>query len=272
LKELFGEMNNKRNQIYRRLIFLGILTAFAYTWAGAQTDSVSAKQPNYLGSYLHNGIAMVKSPVKWSKEDWFQFGGSVALVGALVPMDKVLNIPFENWNSSGAEKFGEVGDDVGGLPVQFSITGLALGAGLISGYKPLQYFALDNLQAQLFTGGITFLVKELFQRARPESGMDNFAFYGPFHGGGNVSFFSGHTSLAFSTATMVFLHSKRKWWVGILSYGVAAGVGVSRMQQQKHWSSDVVAGAIMGTIVSGVVYRMQEKRRTAKAPALKILP
>jgi len=270
--ELFGVMSNNWNQNCGRFIFFEILMVFASLLVGAQTDSMPVKKSGYIGSYLYNGVALLKSPGKWNKEDWFQFGGSMTIVGVLIPMDKVLNIPFENWKTKGAENFGNAGDAIGGLPIQFSITGLALGAGLISGHKPLQHFALDNLQAQLFTGGITFVVKEVFQRARPESGMDNFAFYGPFHGGGNVSFFSGHTSLAFSTATMVFLHAKRKWWVGVLSYGIATGVGVSRLQKQKHWSSDVVAGAIAGTVVSGFVYRMQEKRRAAKPPALKILP
>ncbi len=265
-------MSKKRNLSYRSFIFLGIFLTFVCITGKAQEDSLSAKQPNYLGSYLRNGVALIKSPGGWSKEDWFQFGGSMAIVGALIPMDNVLNIPFENWNSGGADKFGEVGDAIGGPKVQISITGLALGAGFISGNKKLQHFGLDNLQAQLFTGGITFLVKELFQRARPETGLDNYAWNGPFKGGGNYSFFSGHTSLAFSTATMVFLHSDRKWWVGLLSYSIATGVAVSRMQQQKHWSSDVVAGAIVGTVVSGFVYRMQEKRRTTKRSDLKILP
>ena len=60
-------------------------------------------------------------------------------------------------------------------------------------------------------------------------------------------------------------------WVGILGFGAATAVGVSRMQQQKHWSSDVVMGAIVGTAVSSFVYKQQEKRRAAKSKLRPIL-
>jgi membrane-associated phospholipid phosphatase len=144
---------------------------------------------------------------------------------------------------------------------QFSITGLALGAGAIAHSKPLINFGLDNLQAQIFTSGITLFVKELTHRARPEEGEGAYKWYGPFKGSGNESFFSGHTSLSFCTATMIFLHSHKKWWVGVLGYTMATGIGVSRMQKEKHWASDVIVGATVGTAVASFVYRQQQKRR-----------
>lgn len=259
-------MQFSRPVLFSLLYLLSLVAAFG------QNDTVTTEKSwSYLNSYPRTMVAMGKSPFHWNTEKWFQFGGSVVLVGALIPMDQVLNIPFENWQASGAIKFGEAGDVVGGIPFQFGLTGAALGVGLISGNKQWQHFALDNLQAQLFTGGITWVIKELTHRARPEAGEENFAFYGPFKGGGNVSFFSGHTSLAFSTATMIFLHSDKKWWVGVLGYGAATAVGMSRMQQQKHWASDVVAGALVGSAVSRFVYLQQEKRRANKEK-LKPLP
>jgi membrane-associated phospholipid phosphatase len=252
-----------------------LFISFSLLWLApgfGQKDTLpTSGSLSYLNSYPRNLVAMGKAPFQWNREQWFQFGGSVVLVGALVPMDEVLNIPFENWQTPGAEKFGKAGDVVGGLPFQFGLTGAALGVGLVSGNKQWQHFALDNLQAQLFTGGITWVIKELTHRARPETGEDNFAWYGPFNGGSNKAFFSGHTSLAFSTATMIFLHTGKKWWVGALGYGVASAVGVSRMQQQKHWASDVVAGALVGTAVSRFVYYQQQNRRANKEK-LKPLP
>ena len=229
------------------------------------------KSLSYIASYPKNMLAYAKSPGRWTENHWFQFGGSVLFVGALIPMDEVLNIPFENWQTEEAIAFGEAGDVVGGLPFQLGISGAALGVGLVTKNKNWQNFALDNLQAQLFTGGITFLVKELTHRARPETGEDNYAWYGPFHGQGNESFFSAHTAFSFSTATMIFLHTGKKWWVGLLGYSVASAVGISRMQQQKHWASDVVAGALVGMATSQFIFSQQQKRR-AQQQRLKSLP
>ena len=219
---------------------------------------------NYLQSYWYNGIGLLKRPLHFNAEQWITASGSLVFVGSMIALDEPINIPLQTWNSPGAVQFGKAGDAAGGLPVQLGISGSAILLGSVAKQPGLLQFGLDNLQAQAMTGGVTLLVKNLFHRARPETGNGAFRWYGPINGWGNESFYSGHTAMAFSTANMIFLHSKKKWWVGVLSFGAATAVGISRMQQQKHWSSDVVMGAIMGTAISSWVYKQQEKRRTAR--------
>ena len=65
--------------------------------------------------------------------------------------------------------------------------------------------------------------------------------------GGDHSFPSGHTATSFMTATM--LHKEYGWkspWFSIGGYTVAAVTGVSRIMNNAHWMSDVVAGAAFG--------------------------
>ena len=65
--------------------------------------------------------------------------------------------------------------------------------------------------------------------------------------GGDHSFPSGHTATSFMTATM--LHKEYGWrspWFSIGGYTVAALTGVSRIMNNAHWMSDVVAGAAIG--------------------------
>lgn len=61
------------------------------------------------------------------------------------------------------------------------------------------------------------------------------------------SFPSGHTATAFMSATM--LHKEYGWrssWFSIGGYTAAALTGVSRIMNNRHWMSDVVAGAAIG--------------------------
>ena len=61
------------------------------------------------------------------------------------------------------------------------------------------------------------------------------------------SFPSGHTATAFMTATM--LHKEyegRSPWFSIGGYTLAALTGVSRVLNNRHWLTDVVAGAAIG--------------------------
>lgn len=55
---------------------------------------------------------------------------------------------------------------------------------------------------------------------------------------------SGHTTTSFTTATS--LAYAYGWEVGLPAYFFATGVGLSRMADDVHWFSDVVAGAFIG--------------------------
>ncbi|RKH96405.1 phosphatase PAP2 family protein [Corallococcus sp. AB030] len=68
----------------------------------------------------------------------------------------------------------------------------------------------------------------------------------------NLSFYSGHTNLAFSLAVSAgtvatmrgYKHQAVVWGVGL---PLAASVGLLRMGADKHYLSDVVTGAVLGT-------------------------
>ncbi|MGE5127469.1 MAG: phosphatase PAP2 family protein, partial [Betaproteobacteria bacterium] len=81
---------------------------------------------------------------------------------------------------------------------------------------------------------------------------------------------SGHTSTAFSLATVAEQHYG--WKVGVPAYLLATGIGLSRIESSKHYLSDVLAGATLGVIVGRTVTRVngesQPRRRTlAVGPA-----
>ena len=64
--------------------------------------------------------------------------------------------------------------------------------------------------------------------------------------GGSPSFPSGHTSMAFSTATSLSITYPR-WYVIAPIFLWASGVGYSRMHLGVHYPSDVFVGALIGS-------------------------
>ncbi|MEY4834200.1 MAG: hypothetical protein RI980_315 [Bacteroidota bacterium] len=74
-------------------------------------------------------------------------------------------------------------------------------------------------------------------------------------GSGYNSFPSGHTATAFMGAELLFQEYKDvSYWYGISGYFVAAGTGAFRMINNRHWLSDVAAGAGIGILSTKLSY------------------
>lgn len=113
-------------------------------------------------------------------------------------------------------------------------------------------------------GITTFIIKGFAGRARPyvvsDSNSHDYSLGRGFRKDGYTSFPSGHVTTAFAAAsaasqeiTFLWPHASRIWTP--LLFTSASLVGVSRIYDDKHWASDVIAGAAVGTLVSRVVVR-----------------
>jgi membrane-associated phospholipid phosphatase len=111
------------------------------------------------------------------------------------------------------------------------------------------------------------VLKDILGRARPfvdttTLNPNDWQLMRGLHRGANYqSFPSGHTVAAFAAAAAVSSETSR-WWptatyfgIGPVLYGGAAAVGLSRMYNNRHWASDVIMGAAIGTFAGTKVVR-----------------
>ena len=89
-------------------------------------------------------------------------------------------------------------------------------------------------ESVLTSAAVTELIKKISGRQRP-------------NGNGDKSFPSGHTSGSFALAAG--FHEIYGNKIGTAAYVLAAFVGSSRINDNKHYLSDVVTGALIGTII-----------------------
>jgi membrane-associated phospholipid phosphatase len=138
-------------------------------------------------------------------------------------------------------------------------------AGRVSHDKRLAELGLYGTEALLVGEGVGVVMKDVFGRARPYvdtmPNPDNWQIFRGFKSGTKYqSFPSGHTVAAFAAAAAVSSETSR-WWPGAIyvigpaMYGGAALVGVSRMYENRHWASDVIMGAAIGTFAGTKVVR-----------------
>jgi len=131
--------------------------------------------------------------------------------------------------------------------VYWAPAGVSIGT-LIYGLFKNDKTAQANAGGQLMNIGIctalTSASKYAIDRTRPEDRYPgDIHVVTTTHG---YSFPSGHTSTAFTMATTLSLQY-RKWYVTVPAYAWAGSVGYSRMYLGKHYPSDVMAGALVGT-------------------------
>lgn len=87
------------------------------------------------------------------------------------------------------------------------------------------------------------------------------------------SFPSGHTTIAFASAE--FLRREYQCvspWIGVAGYAVATSTGALRMLNNKHWFSDVVAGAGVGIAATTLSYIIYEHFFERKNMSFTVIP
>ena len=101
-------------------------------------------------------------------------------------------------------------------------------------------------------GAGALVVKEVVGRRRPDQlPVDSHSFHAF---SGDAAFPSGHSTVAFALAESVNRTSGRAW-VPFVSYPAATLVAWSRVRDDRHWTSDVLAGAALGIWTARKVHR-----------------
>ncbi len=143
---------------------------------------------------------------------------------------------------------------------------------------PLTFLFFDETQTDLktigimyletiaITNGLTNLTKNLTQRFRPYAYNSSVPMDKKLDSDTKKSFFSGHTSIAFASAVFfstVFSESKSNEklnnyvWIGSLS--LAGSVGLLRYFSGKHFPSDIIAGALVGSLIGYAIPKIHKE-------------
>lgn len=159
-------------------------------------------------------------------------------VGTWLSNERALNGPFEP------------GNIIGGAQVQIGGAVATYTLGRITHSRRTAAVGADLLRAQILSHAMTDAIKLSARRTRPD--------------GTHLSFPSGHTSASFASATVLQRHFG--WKVGVPAMGVASYVAAARIQEKRHFLSDVAFGAAIGLAAGRTVTIGRGERRFALAP------
>lgn len=244
---LRGKGDSAKINTMFRITFLCLMISVPL---GAQTaDTLDANTPLFTG------------------RDAFVLGAFALGAAAAAPVDKYIarQLQEPTRQSSALLRTAATGFRIFGHPGALVASAGIYAIGRIDGQRRVVDLGLHSVEAIVLASAVTGAIKTVAGRARPKVDVQNSTDFGLFRGLGNDdyrSFPSGHTTIAFAFASIVSSETLRwrsgsRWVVGPIMYGGATLAGVSRMYNNEHWASDVIAGAAIGTLTGIKVFRYQ---------------
>ena len=195
-------------------------------------------------------------------------GALAAGAAALMPFDERIahwmqrpSLQSNTALSDGATFFRNLGS-----PGTIVIGGATYVVGRLDSSPRVEELGLRTLESIAAGSAVGLVIKGAVGRARPYAVGDSlphdFHAGRGFHDDRYTSFPSGHSIAAFATASAMSQEIRYLWphsspLISPALYTGAALVGVSRLYNDDHWASDVVAGAAVGTLAARVVVRYQ---------------
>lgn len=167
--------------------------------------------------------------------------------------------------------------DLGSGNLLLPVSGGLYVAGLATGSRSLRDAGIGCATAQQSNSILRGLIYSLVDRERPGT-AEGRAYRIRFPGGewNQHSFFGGHVANAFACSS----YASTRFELGVIEpllYTGAAGIGLARMADRRHWASDTFLGAAFGYAMGRSVAlrqkhrlaREQESRRSSRiAPSL----
>ena len=201
------------------------------------------------------------SPLIWDRSDWVTAGWIVGGTGMFIALDEEINSAFKNNRSIYTEKLMDIFEPFGNGTITVPALATVYFLSHFHENEKAKRTALIATESFLITGLYTTVLKYSFGRHRPRTGNSSTSFDGFTTNRNSNSFPSGHTSTAFAIATVVANEYEKTPYIKPISYGIATLTGLSRINYEAHWASDVFFGAALGYFTSKTLLRLHNNKK-----------
>lgn len=236
------------------------------------TASLLAEERHFAVRYLHSYPSSVleaaRQPLGREPEEWHTAGLILFLGGTLYLFDTELNALVLRNRSGLTHALADAGNQFG--EGKYMLPALAvtyLGGELLHSAKTMDT-ALLSVKSFLLANGVSQGLKLLTQRHRPNDQLGKEFWNGSGFSWRRQSFPSGHVTVVWSVAPVLAEQYGDTQWVPPLVYSAALLTSCARLHDNKHWASDVLAGAAIGYFASRLVLKTTPRLTVSAAPDL----
>lgn len=219
------------------------------------TESFKPLMTKLGGNLLLDQKEIWTSPFHMHKKDAKWWIGIGAITAGLIASDRHTTTVFEN--SPGQIKWAGRVSDIGAEYTLVPLTAGFYAYGAL--WHDAQAREVGVLGAESLVDALVVVsvLKTVAGRDRPDN--PRMGERGEFFEAG-TSFPSGHAIESWALASLIAHEYKKRGgkFVPYLAYALATGVSVSRFAAQRHYASDILAGAAMGWFIGRYVYQTHE--------------
>lgn len=214
---------------------------------------------DYFLGIFSDAKYIVLSPLRWNGSDWLKATLVLGTTGAFFALDDEIRDFVQDERNGTTDDISEVLEPFGNGGYTFPGLVAFYMYGHLAKNDKAKRVALLSVESFAVTGMFTFALKFSTGRTRPGSAQNS----GEWSGFDldNVSFPSGHTSSAFAIATVIASEYEDKPLVAPIAYGLAALTGLSRLNDNKHWASDIFFGGALGYFVSKTILKLHSNKK-----------
>lgn len=193
----------------------------------------------------------MKSPVTTDAK-YALLGGSALLAGVLIFEDQLIDpTQEESVEHKPLGKYSKVGDLAGQLVPNAVYTLGMLSYGYFQSDQKALLRSYNMFQSTLYAVFVTTVLKFTVREPRPTNSNER------------TSFPSGHTTSAFAFAS--YVGCRHSWPWGLAAYAMAGFVGYSRINDNRHYLHDVIAGATIGESFGLGICLLEKEREKASS-------
>jgi len=238
-----------------------VLSIFVLSFFFRGGPAFASEKRNIFSRFGRDFKYIFTSPLRLGKSDVLPLSAIILGTCGLMALDEDIRDSVQDSGSNSWDEIFSFSKQFGDGRVTLPIAGIFYLAGEIFHDEKSRDTGISALEAFIFSGIICQTLKVLAGRSRPYRGEGSGKFYGPTFDNAKLSLPSGHATVAFSLASVI-ASEYDSFLVDISAYTIASLTALSRVYHDRHWTSDVALGAIIGTLVGRAVVYQNKKENT----------
>jgi membrane-associated phospholipid phosphatase len=211
------------------------------------------------------GIGFLQSPLHFDSNDFILTGIIAGATTISLTLDNPVRNDLKKSHNLALDNITPFGEKFGNGKYATALSGLLYVGGHILQDDELRKTGLILAETIFLNGLVTHGLKIVTGRSRPYANEGNLDLDFPeieYFDDEDHSFPSGHTSTAFAVAT-VLSEGIDNIYASVTLYSLAGLTAFQRIYADRHWFSDTVLGAALGTIIALKVIKLNSNDENA---------